>query len=134
MKGGRKQLISSKFVILQGISVQFSSLLKLVKDHQDQYEDNNSLLNKRLAEYSKQGNQHYCSISAKTASLLSGYLARTQPVPSLAHDTNWFGSMPSKISQCHLQLQRERENRTSFFSSVFREASQIYFPCHSNLI
>ena len=40
---------------LQGISVQFSSLLKMVKDHQDQYEDNNSLLNKRLAEYSKQG-------------------------------------------------------------------------------
>jgi len=40
---------------LQGISVQFSSLLKLVKDHQDQFEDNNSLLNKRLAEYSKQG-------------------------------------------------------------------------------
>ena len=58
--------------ILQGISVQFSSLLKLVKDHQDQYEDNNSLLNKRLAEYSKQGiisvveNEKSRTISVKT--------------------------------------------------------------------
>ena len=46
---------------LQGISVQFSSLLKLVKDHQDQFEDNNSLLNKRLAEYSKQGDYRLTS-------------------------------------------------------------------------
>ena len=40
---------------LQGLSKQFSSLLRLVKDHQDQYVGNNSSLNKRLAEYSKQG-------------------------------------------------------------------------------
>ena len=40
---------------LQGISRQFSSLVKLVKEHQDQYENNNSSLNKKLAEYSKQG-------------------------------------------------------------------------------
>ena len=26
-------------------------------------------------------------------------------VPRLAGDTNWFVSMPSKISECHLQLQ-----------------------------
>ena len=52
---GKETINLFKLVILQGISVQFSSLLKLVKDHQDQYEDNNSLLNKRLAEYSKQG-------------------------------------------------------------------------------
>ena len=52
---GKETINLFKLGILQGISVQFSSLLKLVKDHQDQYEDNNSLLNKRLAEYSKQG-------------------------------------------------------------------------------
>lgn len=40
---------------LQGISRQFSSLVRLVKEHQDQYENNNSSLNKKLAEYSKQG-------------------------------------------------------------------------------
>ena len=40
---------------LQGISRQFSSLVRMVKDHQDQYENNNSSLNKKLAEYSKQG-------------------------------------------------------------------------------
>ena len=44
-----------KFHLFQGISRQFTSLLKLVKDHQDQYEDNNSSLNKKLAEYTKQG-------------------------------------------------------------------------------
>jgi len=40
---------------LQAISTQFTALIKLVKDHQDQYEDNNSPLNKKLAEYTKQG-------------------------------------------------------------------------------
>jgi len=40
---------------LQAISKQFTSLIKLVKEHQDQYEDNNSPLNKKLAEYTKQG-------------------------------------------------------------------------------
>jgi len=40
---------------LQGLSSQFKSLLRLVKEHQDQYENNNSSLNKRLAEYSNQG-------------------------------------------------------------------------------
>ena len=44
-----------QFYLFQGISRQFTSLLKLVKDHQDQYEDNNSSLNKKLAEYTKQG-------------------------------------------------------------------------------
>ena len=41
---GKETINLFKLGILQGISVQFSSLLKLVKDHQDQYEDNNSLL------------------------------------------------------------------------------------------
>ena len=69
---GKETINLFKLVILQGISVQFSSLLKLVKDHQDQYEDNNSLLNKRLAEYSKQGiisvveNEKSRTISVKT--------------------------------------------------------------------
>ena len=40
---------------MQGISLQFGSLLKLVKDQQDQHEDSKSPLNKKLAEYSKQG-------------------------------------------------------------------------------
>jgi len=40
---------------LQAISRQFSSLIKLVKDHQDQYEDNNSALNKKLATFQSQG-------------------------------------------------------------------------------
>ena len=65
---------------LQGISVQFSSLLKLVKDHQDQFEDNNSLLNKRLAEYSKQGDyrlttNQYISSTLQWNYWLTGYLA-----------------------------------------------------------
>ena len=69
---GKETINLFKLGILQGISVQFSSLLKLVKDHQDQYEDNNSLLNKRLAEYSKQGiisvveNEKSRTISVKT--------------------------------------------------------------------
>ena len=45
---------------LQGISRQFSSLVRMVKDHQDQYENNNSSLNKKLAEYSKQGGKMWC--------------------------------------------------------------------------
>lgn len=40
---------------LQLISGQFISLIKLVKEHQDQYEDNKSPLNAKLAEYTKQG-------------------------------------------------------------------------------
>ena len=69
---GKETINLFKLGVLQGISVQFSSLLKLVKDHQDQYEDNNSLLNKRLAEYSKQGiisvveNEKSRTISVKT--------------------------------------------------------------------
>jgi len=42
---------------LQTISSQFNSLITMVKEHQDQYEDNNSPLNQKLAEYSRQGNQ-----------------------------------------------------------------------------
>ena len=40
---------------LQLISGQFGSLVRLVKEHQDQYEDNKSPLNALLAEYTKQG-------------------------------------------------------------------------------
>lgn len=40
---------------LQTISRQFGSLVRLVKEHQDQYEDNNSPLNKKLVDYSRQG-------------------------------------------------------------------------------
>lgn len=40
---------------LQHISAQFGSLIRMVKSHQDQYEDNKSPLNSKLAEYGRQG-------------------------------------------------------------------------------
>lgn len=69
---------------LQSISRQFTSLIRLVKDHQDQYEDNNSPLNKKLAEYTKQGylvgnlSQSYdLSLPA-----VSAFLPNTVPFPN----------------------------------------------------
>ena len=40
---------------LQSLSRDFTSFLKLVSEHQNQFENNNSSLNKKLAEYSKHG-------------------------------------------------------------------------------
>ena len=66
-----------QFYLFQGISRQFTSLLKLVKDHQDQYEDNNSSLNKKLAEYTKQGwkNMTISKFENHTIFNLLGYLS-----------------------------------------------------------
>ena len=59
-----------QFYLFQGISRQFTSLLKLVKDHQDQYEDNNSSLNKKLAEYTKQGWKNMTILKFETIKFL----------------------------------------------------------------
>ena len=53
---------------LQSLSRDFTSFLKLVSEHQNQFENNNSSLNKKLAEYSKHGETE---ILIKTFSPLS---------------------------------------------------------------
>ena len=66
-----------QFYLFQGISRQFTLLLKLVKDHQDQYEDNNSSLNKKLAEYTKQGWKNMTILKFENHQILNllGYLS-----------------------------------------------------------
>ena len=60
---------------LQSLSRDFTSFLKLVSEHQNQFENNNSSLNKKLAEYSKHGETE---ILIKTFSPLSSTLLNSE--------------------------------------------------------
>jgi len=69
---------------LQLISGQFGSLVRLVKEHQDQYEDNKSPLNALLAEYTKQGltNPNFTRSFDLTLPSVTAFLPNTVNNPS----------------------------------------------------
>jgi len=69
---------------LQLISGQFGSLVRLVKEHQDQYEDNKSPLNALLAEYTKQGftNPNFSRSFDLTLPSVTAFLPNTVNNPS----------------------------------------------------
>ena len=75
---------------LQLISGQFGSLVRLVKEHQDQYEDNKSPLNTLLAEYTKQGftNPNFSRSFDLTLPSVTAFLPNTVSIPKYAQHNN----------------------------------------------